>query len=99
MKLIYAIPLLTLVGSSLFAGVIAAATDCERAFLTQLGGDNFTALYEQNVFSGKFLNDLGEYEKCVGTDYSRYMLARYHVDTGTEKRSITGSFNDFVIGT
>jgi hypothetical protein len=72
-------------------------TECEKAYLNQTGV-NRDALYNQTAFSGKFLNDLGEYELCSNNEFSKYMLARYTIISKKKQDIFGDSFNRFVTG-
>lgn len=48
--------------------------------------------------SGKFLNDLGDYEGCQTTKDSKYMLGKYTIKSTYNNEHIGNSFNSYVIG-
>lgn len=61
-------------------------------------GRNPTTLLDQSIYSGKFLNDLGEYDKCIDNINSTYMLGKYTLLSGYGDNSVGNSFNNYAIG-
>lgn len=83
--------------AALLATIHGFATECERAYLDMIGRDP-ELINSQSVYSGKFLNDLGEYARCTSNDRFRYLLARFNITQRIIQQDISDSFSNFVTG-
>ena len=83
--------------SFIFAIVSCTVTEWEKNYLT-LVINNTNVLFNQSNYSGKFLNDLGEYEQWQSNQDSKYILGRYTIMNSNSTKHIWKSFNNYVIG-
>lgn len=80
-----------------FAIVSCTVTEWEKNYLT-LVVNNTEIMYDQSNYSGKFLNDLGDYENWQSNPQSKYILGMYTIKSSNSTKQIWKSFNNYVIG-